>query len=98
MKRSVWLCTVLVALLPHAALAEQAAYDDCILKYLKGAKVDYAAQLIRTACEENTKNASLLSKRRIDYNRCLLENLVGVESERAVFEIKRACSSKHETP
>jgi len=81
-----------IATLSHAGQVE---YDDCILKYLKGAKLDVATNYIRMACEENSKNSSFISKNRRAYNDCLLEHLAGVESLHAVMEINTACSSKY---
>lgn len=75
--------------------AGQIEYDDCILKYLKNAKLDVATHFIKMACKENFKNPSFISSNRKAYNSCLLENLVGVESLPAVMEISSACSSKH---
>ena len=75
--------------------AGQVEYNDCILKYLKGAKLDVATNYIRMACKENSKKSSFISKNRRAYNSCLLENLAGVESMQAVMEISNACGSKH---
>jgi len=75
--------------------AGQTEYDNCILKHLKNAKLDVATHFIKMACEENFKNPSFISSKRRAYNRCLLENLIGVESLPAVMEISRVCSSKH---
>jgi hypothetical protein len=73
----------------------QAEYDDCILKHLKGAKLDVAANLIKQACEENYRNPSFTSDKRRAYNRCLLDHLSGVESLQATMEIKSACNRKY---
>jgi len=77
------------------SFAGQTEYNDCILKHLKGAKLDVATNYIRMACEENSKKASFISKNRRAYNSCLLEHLAGVESLHAVMEISNACASKH---
>ena len=70
------------------------AYDDCLLVHLKGAKQDYAAHLIRQACEGlYNRSGVLLEKRRLFLN-CLLEHLVGVESAQAVEDIHLACGRK----
>ena len=76
-------------------IAGQAEYDDCILKHLKGAKVDMATQLVKQACKENYKNPSFTSDEQRAYNNCLLEHLVEIESIQAVINIKASCKSKH---
>lgn len=75
-------------------IAGQAEYDDCILEYLKNAKLDLATHLIKQACEENYKKSSFTSGNKRAYNNCLLEHLVGVESIQAVMAIKSACGKK----
>jgi len=75
--------------------AEQKDYDDCILKHLKGAKLDIATDTIRRACYENYKKTSFISEKNRAYNNCLLEHLPGVESLQAVMEIKSACERKY---
>jgi len=75
---------LVTAMLP--VFAGQAEYDDCILKYLKGAKLDVAANLIKQACEENYRNPSFTSDKRRAYNKCLLEH---------PMEIRSACNRKH---
>lgn len=79
-----------------SAFAGQAEYDDCILKHLKGAKLDIAVHTIKQACEENYKNPSFTSDKRRAYNECLLEHLLEVESLQATMEIKAACDSKYQ--
>jgi len=93
-----YLCSIFVLLgltISAFSFAGQTEYNDCILKYLKGAKLDVAVNFITTACDENSKNSSFISKNRKAYNRCLLENLVGVDSFQAVMAISNACGSKH---
>lgn len=75
--------------------AGQVEYDNCILKNLKGAKLDLATNFIKQACKENFKNSSFISKNRKKYNNCLLENLIGIESMQAVLAIKSACESQY---
>lgn len=79
----------------NPVIAGQEEYDDCILEYLKGAKLDLSTHLIRQACEQNYKNPAFTSKKKVAYNTCLLDHLVGVESITAVMEIKAACGRKH---
>lgn len=62
---------------------------------MKGVKLDIAANMIKQACEENYKNAEFISDRKREYNNCLLEHLVGVESYEAVMKIKNACDNKY---
>ena len=95
MKKSLITFSILVMVLTTSIHAGQAEYDDCILKYLKGAKLDVAANLIKQACEENYRNPSFTSDKRRLYNRCLLEYLTGVESLQATMEIRSACNRKH---
>ncbi len=76
-------------------LADQDAYNDCILKHLREAKDDAATAFIRQACYENYIGFLSLDERRKKYNECLLEYLVGVESFQAVMEIRNACSGKY---
>lgn len=78
-----------------SGFAGQMEYDDCILKYLKNAKLDIATHIIKQACEENEKNPSFTSDKRRAYNNCLLEHLVGVESLQATMDITAACGSKY---
>lgn len=78
-----------------STFAGQAEYDDCILEYLKGAKLDVATRAIRQACEENYNPPGLASNKNRAYNNCILEHLIGVESVQAVLEIKAACRRKH---
>lgn len=77
------------------AIAGQDEYDDCILEYLKGAKLDLSTHLIRQACEQNYKSSAFTSKKKFAYNACLLDHLVGIESITAVMEIKAACGRKY---
>ena len=91
--RILFTCAVLLS---SAAYAGQSEYDDCLLKYLKGAKLDIATHEIKQACEENYRNPSFTSEKKRAYNDCLLEHLVGVESLQAVMEIKSACDSRHQ--
>ncbi|MES9943372.1 MAG: VF_A0006 family four-cysteine protein [Candidatus Thiodiazotropha sp.] len=84
----------LIFLSPICAADE--AYDDCLLVHLKGAKQDYAAHLIRQACNGlYNRSGVLLEKRRLFLN-CLLEHLVGVESAQAVEDIHQACGRKYD--
>ena len=78
------------------AMAGQDEYDECILKHLKNAKLDFATRLIRQACEENYRTPSFTSDKRQAYNACLLEYLPGIESIHAVMEVKGACYRKHD--
>jgi len=82
--------------LSSAVFADQSNYDDCLLKYLKNAKLDIAAHTIRMACDENYRNSSFTSKKRRAYNDCLLKHLPGVESTQAVIGLKSACQSKYQ--
>lgn len=77
------------------AYAGQNEYDDCLLKHLKNARINLAAQLIEEACRENYKGITIVSEDRKDYNECLLEYLPGIESRDAVIEIQKVCRRKH---
>jgi len=83
-------------LISTLSVAGQSEYDDCILKYLKGAKLDIAAHTIKQACIENYRNPGFTSKKKRAYNACILENLPGIESLQAVMEIKSACKRKYQ--
>ena len=79
-----------------STFAGQAEYDDCILKHLKGVKIDIATHTIKQACEQNyKKKPDFTSDKKRAYNNCLLEHLVGVESFQAVMDITAACGRKH---
>jgi len=86
---------LLLALLSTTAVAGQDEYNDCILEYLKGAKLDVATDMIRNACYENYMGPFFPNDKRRRYNECLLEHLVAVESFRAVMEIRSACGGKY---
>ena len=94
MNKIIVTASILIAVLSTTIHADQEAYDDCILKHLKNAKLDFATRLIRQACEENYRTPSFTSKKRRVYNDCILEHLPGVESIHAVMEIKGACYRK----
>jgi hypothetical protein len=72
------------------------AYDDCLLIYLKGAKQDAAAHLIKQACNKLYKQPGILLEERRLFLNCLLEHLVGVESVQAVDDIHLACGRKYD--
>lgn len=88
--------SMMIVLLMFSAsvFAGQDEYDECILKYLKGAKLDVATHLIMQACKENYQSPSFTSEKKKKYNECLLENLRGIESVPAVMEIKGVCDRK----
>ncbi len=75
--------------------AGQDEYSDCILKYLKEAKLDAATDLIRNACYENYGGIFSPTEKVRKYNECLLEHLGGIESFHAAMEIRNACGSKY---
>lgn len=81
--------------LPAALPAGQDEYNDCILSHLKGARLDAAAAMIRTACYENYMGPFYPAEKVRRYNDCLLEHLVGVESFQAAMEIRNACIGKY---
>ncbi len=66
--------------------------DLCLLKHLKGTKIDTVTHLIKQACFELHEKKGRAQRHNIEYNNCLLENLPGVESTQAVIEINSACS------
>lgn len=83
--------TVLFYLLSNSAFAGQDEYDKCILKHLKGVKLDVVTHLIIQACHDNYKTPSFTSEKKKQFNSCILKNLVGVESIPAAMEIKSVC-------
>ena len=74
--------------------AGQDEYDECILKHLKGAKIDVVTHLVMQACKENYKSPSFTNEKKKSFNECLLEHLPGVESVPAAMEIKDVCHRK----
>ena len=70
-------------------------FNDCILKHMKGAKVDEASYLIEQACHENYREVRFVPEKRRVFNECLLEHLFGVESVQAVSDINAACANKY---
>ena len=96
MKNRIALSILFLSLLfPAAGLAGQDEYDECILKHLKGARLNVAASLIRNACYENYGSIFTPSDEVRQYNECLLVHLVGVENFQAVMELRNACASKY---
>ena len=85
---------IVFVLFSTSVSAGQEEYDECILKYLKGAQIDVATHMIMQACRENYKSPAFTSERKKAFNECLLENLVGIESVPAAMEIKAACDRK----
>lgn len=80
----------------YAANKDRYEYEDCLLDHLDHAKLDAASRFIAEACEEiygSGLRKSIMSKER-NYNECLLEHMVGVESVDAVIRIRRACERK----
>jgi len=88
------LSVIVLVLFSSSAIAGQEEYDECILKYMKGAKIDVATHLIMQACKENYKSPSFTSYKKKAFNKCILENLVGIESVPAAMEIKEVCNRK----
>lgn len=86
--------TTALFLFSMSVYAGQEEYDECILKYLKSAKIDVVTHLIMQACQENYKSPAFTSERKKSYNQCILENLAGVESVPAAMEIKAVCDRK----
>jgi len=87
--------TLILLSIPISTIAGQAEYDECILKHLKGAKLDMASITINQACKENYRNPGFTPKSRRAYNECLLEHLPGVESIQAAMLITAACKNKN---
>ncbi|MEZ5559518.1 MAG: VF_A0006 family four-cysteine protein [Pseudomonadales bacterium] len=73
----------------------QAAYDECLLEYLKGTRLDVASHLITTACRELHLDTSPSVTDRGAYNICILEHVPGTESAVAVLELREACRRRH---
>lgn len=86
--------TALFYLFAVSVNADQEQYDECILKYLKGAKIDVVTHLVMQACQENYMSPAFTSERKKAYNQCILENLAGVESVPAAMEIRAVCERK----
>ena len=80
---------------PLAALAwGNEEYDACILQYQQEAKTDLASHLIKEACAKLYKEGDFLLSDELDYYRCLLEHVPGVENNRALESIRQACRSR----
>lgn len=79
----------------YSAFAGQYEYNDCLLRYLKGARHDAAASMIQMACYENYYGPFEPGEKVRKYNDCLLEHLTDVESFQAVMEIRNACAGKY---
>lgn len=79
-----------------ASVFEDPEYDACLLQYLTGAKLDFASQLIRQACDENYRDPAFTSDQDRAYNQCLLDHLQGIESLNAALEIQGACERRHD--
>lgn len=69
-------------------------YDDCLLQYLKNARVDVAAQMITRACYQNFVDDNFTSRRERKRNDCLLDNLPGIESIDAIARVTEVCDRK----
>jgi len=95
MNHSLITIVVLGLTVSTSTIAGQTEYDDCILKNLKGAKLDLAAHLIKQACEKNYKSSTFTSDKNRAYYNCLLEHLIEVESIQAIMDIKTSCANKH---
>jgi len=95
MKHSLIIIAVFLFAISTPTVAGQLEYDNCILKSLKGAKLDLSTQLIKQACKESHKNPNATSAKKSAYNKCILKHLIGVESFQAVMEIRSSCSSKY---
>ncbi len=78
-----------------ASVFEDPKYDNCLLRHLTGAKLDFASVLIRQACDENYRDAAFTSDQEKAYNECLLDHLQGVESLNAALQIQAACDRRH---
>jgi len=78
--------------IPASAVADREGFDLCILGHLQGAKLDMATHYIRQACFDIYEKKGK-PRRNLEYNICLLENLIGVESSKAVIEINTACNN-----
>jgi hypothetical protein len=88
---------ILILFVPSSAEAQRRnpEIDDCLLTYLKAARLDNVSILIRSTCKANYRKPNFLSKSEKAYNFCLLENLQGVESAFAADTIIRTCNRKH---
>lgn len=86
---------ILMLTSPAEAQRRNAEIDDCLLTYLKAARLDQVSILIRSTCLATYKQPNFLRKSERKYNTCLLENLQGVESGFAADTIIRACNRRH---
>lgn len=94
MKNQIGILLVLGCVFSLGVTAGQEEYNECMLKYLKKAKVNLAARFITVACDENFRQPWFTLSKRKAYNECILENLPGVESTMAAAEIRSICTRK----
>lgn len=76
--------------------ADEEAYEACMLQHLKHARTDYAAALVKQACDNLHNRAGLLFSDDEKYYRCILENIPGLESDRAVENVRHICREQSE--
>ena len=89
------LVVILVFSYPAEAQLGRQEIDDCLLTYLKAARLDQVSILIRSTCQATYRKPNFLRKEERENNLCLLENLQGVESSFAADTIIRACNRRH---
>ena len=84
----------------HAGNRKNYEYEQCLLENLQGVTQyqDWVAKEIKRICKENYLNIRQPSKKKQNYNQCLLTFLLGVESKLAAQEIIETCRQRHLSP
>lgn len=96
-RRYLALLLLLACQLPLPAHAwENEAYNACILQYQKEARTDYAARLIRTACDRLHRHDGPLFSDDKRYHECVLAHIPGMESDVAIENVRRTCKQQSE--
>jgi hypothetical protein len=77
----------------HAQTAQMQQAAQCVLSATKDTRSPLAVQLIRTACNDMVINTGAMYERQRAYDRCLIQQLSGAQSDAAALQIKAACRS-----
>lgn len=92
-----WASALLLPVAAGLAVAmDNEDYDNCILQHQKTAKTNYAVQLVKEACTKLHKESAFLFSDELRYYQCILDNVPGVENDRALESIRQACRRQSE--
>ena len=72
-------------------------YEQCLLENMKGLTKHqgWATEHIKRICKENYLNINKPSKKKQEYNQCLINYLFDTESESAAHEVIKTCRGRH---